>query len=75
MAKAASKKFYPKNEILFDGKVKLQVRNKKEVKSDVSKNAITFKAGVVVFKKDNPVSKEDLSLMSDYHKKYYLEER
>ncbi len=69
------KKFYPKNEILFDGKVKLQVKNKKEVKRDVSKNAITFKAGVVTFEKGKPVSKGDLALMTSYQKKYYLEEK
>ena len=60
----AYKKFYPKNDVLFEGKVKIKIKNKKEVTSVVTENVVNFKEGKVVFKKDVAVSKEDLVLIT-----------
>ena len=74
-APKAVKKFYPKNDVLFEGKVKIKIKNKKEVTSVVTENVVNFKEGKVVFKKDVAVSKEDLALMTNFQKKHYLDEK
>ena len=74
-SKTKTKKYYPKKEFLNQSLDMVDRKSKipKTVKMAVDYRIIKFKHGTVKFVKDQEVSKNELALMSDYQKEYYLD--
>ncbi len=68
-----SKKFYPKNEFFGQVIQDTDRKNLKAIETEVDYRIIKFKSGFIKFVKGEAVSKEDLALMSDYQKEFYLD--
>ncbi len=73
MAKKVEKvKHFPKDN-LFGQKIEGYDRKKKKaIFEEVNYHEIKFKRGTIKFVKDEEVTKDQLSLMNDYQKKFYL---
>ena len=73
MAKATSKKLYPKAFIF--NKKKSRLKEKKPVELAITEHTVHCEKGAVLFVKDKAVSNADLKLMSQYQIEFYLEEK
>ena len=73
--KPKAKKYYLKDEFLNQSLDMVDRKSKipKAVKVPVDYRIIKFKHGTVKFVKGQEVSAEELALMSDYQKEYYLD--
>jgi hypothetical protein len=71
------KKYYPKDE--FFGQVIQDVDRKsgnlKVIETEVDYRIINFKSGQIKFVKGQEVSEDELALMSDFQKEFYLDEK
>lgn len=71
--KTQPKKYYPKDNLFGQVIQDTDRKNLKAIETEVDYRIIKFKSGFVKFVKDEAVSKENLALMSDYQKEFYLD--
>lgn len=69
--------YYPKSNLFGQSiqDVDRKSGNLKAIETEVDYRIINFKSGQIKFVKGQEVSKDELALMSDYQKEFYLDEK
>lgn len=71
--KPKAKKYFPKNHLFGQVIQDTDRKNLKVIEKEVDYRAIKFQSGFIKFVKGEAISKEDLALMTDYQKEFYLD--